>query len=206
MKNYPLVLSAYTVVLLLFSFVFTDDRFTWALEVFPILLGFPVLFFTYKRFRLSNMLYFFIAVHFLVLAVGSIYTYAKVPLGFWMQDWFGFARNHYDRIGHFAQGFFPALLVREVLIRTSPLKPGKWLSFIVVSICLAISAVYELIEWFTAAIQGASADAFLGSQGDVWDAQWDMFFALIGAIIALLMFSKIHNREIRKIDPSALEK
>jgi len=144
------------------------------------------------------MLYLLILIHFTILSVGGIYTYAKVPLGFWMEDCFHFTRNHYDRIGHFAQGFIPAMLIREVLLRTSPLKPGKWLSFIIVCMCLAISAFYELIEWWTAASQGASAEAFLGTQGDVWDSQWDMFFALIGAITALLTLSKVHNKALEK--------
>jgi putative membrane protein len=137
--------------------------------------------------------------HFVILAVGGIYTYANVPLGFWMQDWFDFSRNNYDKIGHFAQGFIPAILVREILLRTSPLKPGKWLSFIIVSICLAISAMYELLEWWTAAIQGASAEAFLGTQGYEWDAQSDMLYALIGAIVALVTLSKLHNSFLKKI-------
>ena len=198
MKKYPIIFSIYTICLLSISLLLSKDRFTWILEVFPILIGFPILFFTYKSFRLTRMLYILLCIHFLILAVGGIYTYANVPLGFWMQDFFNFQRNHYDRIGHFAQGFIPALLIREVLLRTSPLKPGKWLSFIVVSICLAISAIYELIEWATATVQGASSDAFLGSQGDVWDAQWDMFFALLGAIVGLVTLSKIHNKFLKK--------
>lgn len=199
MKKFPIIFGICTLIILLSSFLLTRDRFTWVLEVFPILIGFPILFFTYKRFALTKMLYALIVLHFTILAVGGIYTYAEVPLGYWMQDLFHFHRNHYDRIGHFAQGFIPAMLVRELLLRTSPLKAGKWLSFIVVSICLAISAFYELIEWWTAASQGASADAFLGSQGDIWDAQWDMFFALIGAITALLTLSKLHNKAIEKL-------
>jgi putative membrane protein len=130
--------------------------------------------------------------------VGAIYTYAEVPLGYWMQEWFGFTRNNYDKIGHFAQGFVPAMLIRELLLRTSPLHRGKWLSFIVVSICLAISALYELIEWWVAIIQGASAEDFLGTQGYVWDAQSDMFFALLGAIFSLLLLSKTQDRAFVK--------
>ena len=198
-SKYPIKLSIITVFILFASLLLSFDRFTWVLEVFPILIGFPILFFTYKKFKLTNMLYILLICHFVILSVGGIYTYAKVPLGFWMQDWFGFTRNHYDRIGHFAQGFIPAILTRELLIRTSPLKPGKWLAFIIVSICLAISAFYELIEWWTAASQGASADAFLGSQGDIWDAQWDMFFALIGAIMALLSLGRLHSKAIEKL-------
>ncbi|HDS05523.1 MAG TPA: DUF2238 domain-containing protein, partial [Deltaproteobacteria bacterium] len=136
-----------------------------------------------------------------ILAVGSIYTYAEVPLGFWMQEWFNFSRNHYDRIGHFAQGFIPAILAREILIRTSPLRPGKWLFFLVVCVCLAISAFYEFIEWWVVLVQGSSAEAFLGTQGDVWDTHWDMLFAMTGAIVALLTLSKLHNRFLKKIIP-----
>jgi putative membrane protein len=197
-NNYPIRFALITVFILVSSLILSFDKFTWVLEVFPILIGFPILFFTYKRFPLTNLLYVLLIIHFIILSVGGIYTYAKVPLGFWLQDWFHFSRNNYDKIGHFAQGFIPAILVREVILRTSTLKTGKWLAFIVVSICLAISALYELIEWWTAAIQGASADAFLGTQGDPWDAQSDMLFALIGAIIALFTLSKYHDKVLNK--------
>jgi putative membrane protein len=143
-------------------------------------------------------MYVLIIIHFAILAIGGIYTYAKVPLGFWMQYLFNFSRNHYDRIGHFAQGFIPALLVREIILRTSPLRPGKLLFFIIVCICLAISAFYEFIEWWTALIKGASAEAFLGTQGDVWDTQWDMFFCMIGAIVALITMPKLHDKFLKK--------
>ncbi|MBU1242085.1 DUF2238 domain-containing protein [Myxococcota bacterium] len=200
-QRYPIVFTLVTVLILGASLALARDRFTWVLEVFPILLGFPVLFFTYARFPLTPMLYALLIVHFCILAVGGIYTYAEVPLGFWMQDWFGFSRNHYDRIGHFAQGFIPALLARELLLRTSPLRPGKWLNFLVVAVCLAISAFYEFIEWWTAASQGASADAFLGSQGDIWDAQWDMFLCLIGAIVAVAFLRGVHDRALARLSP-----
>ncbi len=190
----PLIFAFCIVVILIISCILTLDRPTWVLEVFPILIGFPILILTYKRFQFTNLVYFFIVLHSLILAIGGIYTYAKVPLGFWMQDWFHFSRNHYDRIGHFAQGFIPALIVRELLIRTSSLKPGKWLGFIVVCVCLAMSAFYEFIEWWTAAIKGASAEAFLGTQGDEWDAQWDMFFAMIGATVCIILLSKWHHK------------
>ena len=196
-QNYPVLFSVCTLMILIVSFVLTFDRMTWVLEVFPILFGFPVLFFTYKRFPLTKLLYILLLLHFIILSVGGIYTYAKVPLGYWMQDWFGFSRNNYDKIGHFAQGFIPALLIREILLRTSPLKQGKWLNFIIISMCLAISAFYELLEWWVSAIQGASAEDFLGTQGDPWDAQSDMFLALIGAIVALVVFSKYHNRLLK---------
>lgn len=197
-SKYPILFSLCTAIILIGSFLLTRDRFTWVLEVFPILIGFPILFFTYKKFPLTKLLYVLLIIHFTILAVGSIYTYAEVPLGFWMQDWFGFSRNHYDRIGHFAQGFIPAILSREILIRTSPLRPGKWLFFLVICVCLAISAFYEFIEWWAVLAQGSSADAFLGTQGDVWDAHWDMLFAMTGAIVALLTLSKLHNRFLKK--------
>ncbi len=190
----PLILVGTTVGILAVSLGLAHEKLNWVLETFPILIGLPVLIFTYRRCRLTTFMYAWLVFHSLILSVGAIYTYAKVPLGFWMMDWFGFHRNHYDRIGHFFQGFIPALLVREVLLWTSPLKPGKWLTFIVISIALAISAFYELIEFgYTVAI-GASAEAFLGTQGDVWDAQWDMTFALTGAMAALLLFSRLQNR------------
>ena len=198
--NFPVLFSICTLVILVISFIFTFDRKIWVLEVFPVLLGFPILFFTYKRFAFTNLIYILLIIHFVILSVGGIYTYAKVPLGYWMQDWFGFSRNNYDKIGHFAQGFIPALLIREVLLRTSQLKQGKWISFIVVSVCLAISALYELLEWLVAVIQGASAEDFLGTQGDIWDAQSDMFFAFIGAISALIIFSKYHNKLLKKLN------
>ena len=198
-QKYPILFTALTTIVLVVSFVLTFDRMIWVLEVFPILLGLPILFFTYKQFPFTKLIYVFLLIHFVILSVGAIYTYAEVPLGYWMQDWFGFSRNNYDKIGHFAQGFVPALLAREILLRTSPLKQGKWLNFIIVSICLAISALYELIEWWVSAVQGASAEDFLGTQGDPWDAQSDMLFAIIGATVALIVFSKYHNRLLKKI-------
>ncbi|MDR1761782.1 MAG: DUF2238 domain-containing protein [Bacteroidales bacterium] len=198
--NYPILFTICTLIILIASFIVSFDRATWWLEVFPILLGLPVLFFTYKKFPLTRLLYILLIIHFVILAVGGIYTYAKVPLGYWMQDWFGFSRNNYDKIGHFAQGFIPALLVREILLRTSSLKQGNWLNFIVISICLAISALYEMLEWWTSVILGASAEDFLGAQGYEWDAQSDMFLALIGAITALIVFSKYHDKLLKKLN------
>jgi len=191
--------TLYVVVILLGSLFWAHDKFTWVLEVFPILIAAPVMWFTYERFPLTHFLYWLIGLHCLILAVGGIYTYAEVPLGFWMQDWFGFERNNYDKIGHFAQGFVPALITRELLLRTSPLKPGKWLRFLVVCVCLAISAVYEFIEWWAAVAQGASAEAFLGTQGYEWDAQSDMLLATIGAICALVVFSKLQDRQLKRM-------
>jgi len=190
------------VLLLAGSLLLARDRATWVLEVFPILLGLPLLVLTYRRFPLTSLVYGLLVLHSLILCVGGIYTYAEVPLGFWMQDWFGFARNHYDRIGHFAQGFIPALLVREILLRTSPLRPGKWLFFLVSCVCLAISAGYEFIEWGAAVVQGASAEAFLGTQGDPWDAHWDMLFCLIGALTSQLLLARLHDRAIQALVPA----
>ena len=173
---------------------------TWLLEVAPILIVAPILVLTARRFPLTPLVYRLLFVHALILMLGGHYTYAKVPLGFWAQDAFGLARNHYDRVGHLAQGFVPAMLAREVLLRRSPLKRGKWLGFLVVCVCLALSATYELIEWLAAVLGGSAADAFLGTQGDVWDTQWDMFMALVGATSALLLLSRVHDRQLERID------
>lgn len=184
---------------LVWSGIHPYDRFTWFLEVFPAIIGVGVLLYTYKRFPLTQLCYLAILIHAAILMIGGKYTYARVPLGFWMQDTFGFVRNHYDRLGHIAQGFFPALVAREILIRIVKLKHGRWLFFIVTCICLAISAFYELIEWWVAMATGTAADDFLGTQGDVWDTQWDMCLALMGAIASQLMFSKIQNRQIQDL-------
>ena len=178
------------------------DRTTWWLEVFPVLLAVPILLATRNRFPLTPLVYRLIFVHALILMLGGHYTYAKVPLGFWIQDWFGFARNHYDRIGHFAQGFVPAMVAREILLRRSPLERGKWLFTIVTALCLAISACYEFVEWWAAVLGGSAADAFLGTQGDVWDTQWDMFMALVGAMAAQLLLARIQDRQIQRLPAS----
>ena len=169
---------------------------TWLLEVAPILLGAPILIATYRRFPLTPLLYRLLFLHALILMVGGHYTYAKVPLGFWVQDLLGLARNHYDRLGHFAQGFVPAILAREVLLRKTPLRRGGWLFFLVTCVCLAFSATYEFIEWWSAVLGGSAADAFLGTQGDVWDTQWDMFLALVGALTAQITLSRVHDRQL----------
>ena len=172
------------------------DRTTWWLELAPVLIAVPVLALTRKRFPLTALAYRLIFIHAVILMVGGHYTYARVPLGFWAQELFGLARNHYDRIGHLAQGFIPAVIAREILIRTSPLKGGKWLPVIVTSICLAISAFYEFIEWWAALLGGSAATDFLGTQGDVWDTQWDMFLAFCGAILAMALLSRLHDRQL----------
>ncbi len=169
------------------------------LETLPIMVGLPVLIWTRRRFPLTPLLYRLLFLHALILALGGHYTYAEVPLGFWVQDLFGLARNHYDRLGHLAQGFVPAILVRELLVRTSPLAGNRWLPVLTVSVCLAFSAFYELIEWWGALILGAEADAFLGTQGDPWDTQWDMCLALIGAVAALATLSRLHDRQLARL-------
>ncbi len=175
------------------------ERSTWWLEVAPVVVALPILFWTRKRFPLTPLVYGLIAVHAVILMVGGHYTYAKVPLGFWAQHLFDFSRNPYDRLGHFVQGFVPAIVAREILLRCTPLQRGGWLSFIVVAICLAVSACYEFIEWWTALIAGEGAAAFLGTQGDVWDTQWDMFMALVGAMAAVLLLSRAHDRALARL-------
>jgi len=197
-SRYEITLLVLVLAVLLWSGIAPADRFTWVMEVFPVLIAVPVLLATYKRFRFTPLVYTLIAIHASILMLGGKYTYAEVPLGFWMERVFGFTRNNYDRIGHFAQGFVPALVAREILSRKSPLKGSRWLPFVVVSICLAFSATYELIEWFTAEMTGSGATAFLGTQGDVWDTQWDMFMALIGAITSLLLLSGLHTKQLER--------
>ena len=196
----PVALLVAGAALLVWSGLKPADRTTWILEVFPIFIAAPLLLATARRFPLTQLAYRLIFVHALILMLGGHYTYAQVPLGFWMQRVFGFTRNHYDRIGHLAQGFVPAIVAREILIRRSPLRAGKWLFFIVLSVCLAISACYELIEWWSALIGGSAADAFLGTQGDPFDTQADMFMALIGAVAAQVLLARVHDRQIAKID------
>jgi putative membrane protein len=164
-----------------------------------VLIGAPVLVFTFSAFRLSPLLYRLLLLHAVILMVGGHYTYARVPIGFWVQDLLELSRNHYDRIGHFAQGFIPAILAREILVRLSPLPRGMWLFFLVVCVCLAFSAFYELIEWWAALIGGDSAESFLGTQGDVWDTQWDMFLALLGSIFAQLLLRRAHDRSMESV-------
>jgi putative membrane protein len=175
------------------------DPLTWVLEVFPAVLGVGVLIATYGRFPLTELLYALIFVHSLILMLGGHYTYEKVPLGFWMQEAFGFSRNHYDRIGHFAQGFVPAMIARELFLRKNVVGRGPWLVTIVILVCLGISALYELLEWWSAEMVGSAADAFLATQGDVWDTQKDMLLAGVGAATALLLLSRIHDRALARL-------
>ena len=172
------------------------DYFTWVLEVLPAVIGLAVIIITYTRFRLTNLVYLLICIHAIILVVGGHYTYAEMPVFNWIRDEFGLSRNYYDRLGHLAQGFIPALIVREVLLRKTALHRGKMLFFLVVSVCLAVSAFYEFVEWWVAAGSGQAADAFLGTQGDVWDTQWDMFMAFCGAIISQLLLGRQHDNQL----------
>jgi putative membrane protein len=195
-------LLAVVLVVLLWSGIAPHDRFTWFLEVAPVLIGLPIVLITRNRFPLTPLVCVLLTLHACILMVGGKYTYAEVPLGYWVQGIFGWTRNNYDRLGHFAQGFVPAIVGREILLRTSPLKRGRWLAFLVFCVCLAISATYELIEWGTAVSTGTAADAFLGTQGDPWDTQEDMAMAAVGAIVALVMLPRIHDRQLARMGAS----
>ena len=184
------------VALLVLSGIGPRDRFTWLLETGPVLIGAPLLVVTYRRFPLTPLLYRLLFVHAAVLMLGGHYTYAEVPLGHWVKDWLGLARNHYDRLGHLAQGFIPAMLIREILLRRTPLRSGGWLFVLVTAVALAVSALYELIEWWTALATGEAAQAFLGTQGDPWDTQWDMFLALVGSVLAQITLAHLHDRQL----------
>jgi putative membrane protein len=184
---------------LAWSWVNPHDRFTWWLESVPVVAGVPVIFAFQRRFPLSTLLLVLLWLHCVILVVGGHYTYALVPAGEWAKEWFGWTRNNYDKLGHFAQGFVPAILARELLVRTSPLRASRWLGFLVVCVCLAFSAFYELLEWITAVTSGEAAEAFLGTQGYVWDTQTDMFTALIGAILALVVLSRVHDRSMERV-------
>ncbi|MET0061343.1 MAG: DUF2238 domain-containing protein [Candidatus Thiodiazotropha endolucinida] len=175
------------------------DRYTWFLETLPVMIGLPLLYHTRQDFPLTILVYRLLALHAVILIIGGYYTYAEVPLFNWLRDSYELSRNHYDRIGHFFQGFVPAMLAREILLRRSPLKPGRWLFFLCICFCLAFSAFYELIEWWVALMSEQAAEAFLGTQGDPWDTQTDMFLALIGAICAQLLLVKIHDRQLFRL-------
>lgn len=183
-------------LVLIWSGISPHDRFTWILEVFPAILGLGILITTYKQFQFTKLAYWLMLVHAIILMIGGHYTYAEVPLFNWIRDVFHLSRNHYDKVGHFAQGFVPAIIAREILIRKSPVKQGRWLSFTVICISLALSASYEFFEWWVSEITGTAAEAFLGTQGYVWDTQSDMFMALLGAITALSLLSRAHDRAL----------
>lgn len=190
------VLLCVLALVFIWSAIRPHDYFTWFLEVFPVIIVLPILIFSYQKFPLTHLLYFLILLHAIILMVGGHYTYAEVPLFNWLRDTFDLSRNYYDRVGHFAQGFVPAMIAREVLLRKKVVKDSVWLFFIVCCICLSISAVYEFIEWWVAVGSGTAAEAFLGTQGDVWDTQWDMFLALVGAICAQLCLRNLHDKQL----------
>jgi len=187
------------VVGLAWSYIGAFDRGVWLLEVLPVLIALPLLAWTRPRFPLTTLVYVLIAIHAWVLMVGGHYTYARVPLGFWLQDAFDFSRNHYDRIGHLTQGFVPAMIARELLLRKTPLVPGGWLFTLVTAVCLAISALYELLEWAAAVALGQGADEFLATQGDPFDTQSDMLMAWIGAMLALVLLARWHDRQLASL-------
>lgn len=175
-------------------------RTSWFLEVGPGLIGVAVLIATYRKFPMSRMVYLFVFLHILILIYGGVYTYAKTPLGNWAMEAFDLSRNHYDRVGHLALGIFPAFIIREVLLRRTPLERGGWLFFLINSVVLAIAAFWELLEWWTTLVVASdTGQAFLGTQGDIWDAQWDMFLALVGSMIALPLLSRLHDRSMSKV-------
>ncbi|MGY3930446.1 inner membrane protein YjdF [Aeromonas encheleia] len=198
-SHQKLLLLSLTLVLLVISGWQPYDRVTWLLEVAPVLIVVPLLWLSNERFPLTTLLYLGIFLHGAVLMLGGAYTYARVPLGFDLQQWFELSRNPYDKIGHFCQGFIPALACREILLRGHHVQGKRMLVFLVLSVVLAISASYELIEWGAALALGQGADEFLGTQGDPWDTQSDMFFALIGAISALLLLSPLHDRQLGRL-------
>lgn len=197
----PLVLTGVLALVFIPTFLFTPEgRLNWALEVGPGIAGMVALAIAFPRFPMSRVVYVGVFVHLLILVYGGFYSYAKAPLGFWAQEAFGLARNHYDRVGHLALGFFPALTIREVLLRVTPLRLGGWLTFLVLSVVLAVGAFWELIEWWAALVlDPAGGDKFLGSQGDIWDAQWDMFLALVGAALSLATLGRLHLRSIEAL-------
>ena len=191
-----LVLAATVLIALALSGLAPYDRATWWMEVLPAMVALVVLFATRRSYPLTTLLYVLIALHCLVLIYGGAYTYSLTPLGLWVQDTFDLARNHYDRLGHFTQGFVPAILARELLLRRTPLRRGGWLFYLVLAACLSFSAFFEFIEWWAALAMGGAADAFLATQGDVWDTQWDMFLALCGALLAQLLLGRMHDRQL----------
>ncbi len=187
------------ILVLVWSAIAPKDYYTWLLEASPAILGLLLLLLTYRRFPLTDLLYLLILLHSIVLLVGAHYTYAEVPLFDTIKPWFGFERNNYDKLGHFAQGFVPAIIAREILLRNRVVRTRAWLNFLVICVCLAFSAFYELIEWWVALLSGTAAESFLGTQGYIWDTQSDMAFALLGAILALVLLSALHDRQLRAL-------
>ena len=202
-ENYRIILLTIVLIFWAWSGIgLHDPRLTWVLETAPLMIALPIILFTYKRFPLTNLTYTLIAIHAIILMFGGHYSYAKVPLGFWMEDWFGWTLNNYDKIGHCMKGFGPAIYTREIIARTSPLKRGKMLGFVSICVPLAFSALYEIFEWVASLSNPADTEAFLGTQGDIWDTQTDMLWCLIGAIVALIVLTKLHNKYLQKIGVS----
>jgi len=202
MATYIYPLTLLTIVLIFWAWSGTglqDSRLTWVLETLPCMIALPILVLTYKRFPLTNLTYTLIAMHCIILMLGGHYSYAKVPIGFWMEEWFGWTRNNYDKIGHFMQGFGPAIYTREIVSRTSPLKRGGWLFVTSVAVPLAFSALYEIVEWLASLTNPEDTEAFLGTQGYIWDTQTDMFWCLVGAVVALVLMTNLHERHLQKI-------
>jgi len=197
--KYLISLLAFVSLVFIWSVINPKEYFTWMLEVFPGVTGIGILLFTYKKFRFTNLVYTLIAIHCCILFVGGHYTYAEVPFFDWIRDTFHHSRNNYDKVGHLAQGFVPALIIREILLRNEVINKKAWISFIIVSICMAISVTYEFIEWLVSILTGESGDSFLGTQGYIWDTQSDMLYATIGAILALLLFSKLQDKQLKSI-------
>ena len=201
MRNaYALILLACVMAVLVWSGIGCYDTLTWLLEVAPALIGILVIGFTWKRFPLTPLLTTLIAIHMIILAVGGHYTYALVPAGDWVKEWLNLSRNHYDRLGHLAQGFVPAMIARELFMRLGVVERHGWRNFLIVSVCMLISAVYELIEWAVALVLGETSDAFLGTQGDAWDTQTDMFLALVGACSAIALLWHWHDRQLVRLN------
>jgi putative membrane protein len=203
-KRYLVGLLLLVLLLLALTAIKPYDRGTWLMEVAPVIIAIPVLILTYRRLPLTTLLYTLIFLHAIVLIVGGVYTYARVPLGFWMQEIFSLSRNHYDRIGHFCQGFVPTLIAREILLKNDHVKNGRMLVFLCICVAMAISAWYELIEWAAALGLGQAADEFLGTQGDPWDTQWDMFMCFVGSVTAILTLSRLQDRQMKSMDSADL--
>ncbi|KHD13666.1 DUF2238 domain-containing protein [Clostridium butyricum] len=199
-KKFHLILLVMLLSILIWSVIEPKDLFIWFLEVLPVILGVAVLICIYPKYRFSNFIYVLITIESIILIVGGHYTYAEMPIFNWIRDTFDLSRNYYDRLGHFMQGFIPAMIAREIIIRNKVINKKKYLSFIVICICLAISASYELIEFVVAKLTGNAADAFLGTQGDVWDTQWDMLMALIGSVTSLSLFSRYHDKKLTQLN------
>jgi putative membrane protein len=197
-KQFPLALLTVVLAFWIWSAIAVKDTYlTWFLETVPFMIALPILLITFRRFKLTPLMYTLIAIHAMILMYGGHYSYAHAPLGFWMENWFGWTRNNYDKIGHFIQGFGPAIYTREILARTSPLRRGKWLGFLSIAVPLAFSALYEIFEWTVSLSNPADTEAFLGTQGYIYDTQTDMFLCLIGSLAAIILLTKAHNRALR---------